>query len=52
MGGVWHLLGEGKLKIAGTQALGREAEEEEAGPSGEGPGLAESWTTRSRWRFP
>lgn len=44
--------GRGKLKIAGTQALGREAEEEEAGPSGEGPGLAESWTTRSQWRFP
>ena len=43
--------GRGKLKIAGTQALGREAEEEEAGPSGEGPGLAESWTTRSQWRF-
>lgn len=37
----------GKLKTAGTQALGREAEEEAAGPSGKGPSLAKSWTTRS-----
>lgn len=39
--------GRGKLKTAGTQALGGEAEEEAAGPSGKGPSLAKSWTTRS-----
>lgn len=39
--------GRGKLKTAGTQALGREAEEEAAGPSRKGPSLAKPWTTRS-----